>query len=344
MKYNYEICEQEVLKYSSKSELRKQNSVLYQFILRNKWYNLIEPLSKIKGKGYWNYESCKSYSLRYKSRNELKKGCKTVYNLIMKNKWYELLSHMDFRNKKWDYESCKNVALLCKTRKELSVNYNGAYSSILRNNWSELLSHMRLIGNSYKRLIYVYEFDDKSCYVGLTYNIEKRNEQHYKSVESPIYKHIQKTNIIPNLIVKTDYIDVESAAIMEEIVLNNYKADNWNILNKRKTGGIGGTIKWDYESCKKEALKYNNKSSFCKKSIGAYTSSLKNGWLDEITKHFESSNRKPKGYWNNKELCKEESMKYTNRGEFCKKCNNAYKYSIINGWLDEFFNDVKIKK
>ena len=43
------------------------------------------------------------------------------------------------------------------------------------------------------------------------------------------------------------------------------------------------------------------------------------------------------GYWNDKEKCRTESLKYKNRSEFQKGCSGAYKSSKRNDWLDEFF-------
>jgi hypothetical protein len=42
---------------------------------------------------------------------------------------------------------------------------------------------------------------------------------------------------------------------------------------------------WNKENCKKEALQYLTRSEFHQNSIGAYTSSLKKGWLDEVCSH-----------------------------------------------------------
>ena len=44
-----------------------------------------------------------------------------------------------------------------------------------------------------------------------------------------------------------------------------------------------------------------------------------------------------KGYWNDKELCKNEAKKYISRSKFMIKCWAAWNYSRINNWLDEFF-------
>jgi hypothetical protein len=42
---------------------------------------------------------------------------------------------------------------------------------------------------------------------------------------------------------------------------------------------------WDKEKCAAEALKYQKRSKFKKASGGAYSSALRNGWIDEICVH-----------------------------------------------------------
>ena len=106
-----------------------------------------------------------------------------------------------------------------------------------------------------------------------------------------------------------------------------------------KTGGLGGFPKWDYDTCKKEALKYKTRNEFCKGCSGAYRSSCINGWLDEVCSHMIEL-MKPKGYWS-KENCRKEALKYKSRYEFYKGSRSAYSSSMRNGWVDEFFPKTK---
>ena len=55
-----------------------------------------------------------------------------------------------------------------KTRSEYRDN-SYSYRIALKNEWlDDICSHMKVIGNLHKRCIYVFEFSDKSVYVGLT--------------------------------------------------------------------------------------------------------------------------------------------------------------------------------
>lgn len=92
---------------------------------------------------------------------------------------------------------------------------------------------------------------------------------------------------------------------------------------------------WTFDNCKMESLKYKTKTKFQKNSNGAYTSSLKNGWLDEICSHMIEI-RKPKGYWTY-ERCKKESQRYKEKTDFIKNNKSCYLTSYKNDWIVDFF-------
>lgn len=90
---------------------------------------------------------------------------------------------------------------------------------------------------------------------------------------------------------------------------------------------------WTKEKCKEEALKYNSRSEFYKKSPSAYNKSIKMGWIDEICESMVVL-KKPDRYWT-KEKCKEEALKYNSKIEFKLGSISSYIVSTKNGWTDE---------
>ena len=92
---------------------------------------------------------------------------------------------------------------------------------------------------------------------------------------------------------------------------------------------------WTKEKCQEEALKYNNRYEFQKKSSGAFSRSYINGWYDEICSHMSMLKIKYDSYSKNE--CKVESLKYKGRYDFFIKNNKLYNVSLKNGWLDDFF-------
>ena len=142
---------------------------------------------------------------------------------------------------------------------------------------------MEIKGNLHNRLIYVYEFSDNHAYVGLTFDIKERNRIHTE--KGSVYKHILKTGLKP-ILKYGQYVDVIDAIRLEGETVEMYKKNGWNILNKTKTGAIGGNIKkWTIDKLKEEALKYKTKTEFKEKSGGAYSTAQKTKLLNEICNH-----------------------------------------------------------
>lgn len=245
--------------------------------------------------------------------------------------------------KYWNKERCAEVVLLCNNRTEFKKKYASAYNNAYEFGWlDELCSHMKPVGNLRKRLVYAYEFSDNYVYVGLTCNIIRRDRQHHNEI-SPVRNHIEESNLIPiKKILSNGYVDIDIAQNLENYWVNKYKNNGWNILNVKKTGGLGGNILyWNKEKCHEAALKCKTRKEFSIRFISAYVNSRNNKWLDEICSHMIRQ-RKPHGYWNH-ETCREASLKYNNRFDFSHKCSSAYFVSSNNYWLNEFYpKNVKI--
>lgn len=105
---------------------------------------------------------------------------------------------------------------------------------------NEALSHMKPLGDRKHRMIYAYEFPDNSVYVGLTYDLEKREEGHKSKPNSAVRKHIEATGLTPIRKTLTEFVPVEEARFLEGYYVEKYKSEGWNILNVVATGGIGG--------------------------------------------------------------------------------------------------------
>lgn len=91
---------------------------------------------------------------------------------------------------------------------------------------------------------------------------------------------------------------------------------------------------WTLENLHAEALKYDNKVDFNKKSGPAYLTALRKNLLDQICGHMVAR-KLPSGHWLDKENCKAEALKYTNRRAFSLANSSAYHGADSNGWLDE---------
>ena len=88
------------------------------------------------------------------------------------------------------------------------------------------------------------------------------------------------------------------------------------------------------DNCRSTARKCKSRSEMQRRFAPAYMNSSKHGWLDEFFPN--TSTKRGKTFWT-KETCQEEAKKYKNAGLFSKGSSRAYRVSLDNGWLDEFF-------
>jgi predicted GIY-YIG superfamily endonuclease len=267
--------------------------------------------------GYWTKEKCHDIALLYKNRSEFRKNNASAYRTAIARKWLnDICSHMSYVNEYWNYEKCKIEALKQSSKTDFQKKAKGAHRFANKNGFlDDICSHMIKIGNQEFRCIYAFEFEDNYAYIGLTYNISNREFDHNK--KGPVFKHIIKTNSKYKLVQLTDYIRKKKAQQIEELTIKEYENDGWKLLNKKRISTLGfvrliyddtwwqdrlggSTIYWTYEKCKEEALKYKHKTEFKKGSGGAFTSSLRNGWYEEICSHMIFN--APKNHWKDNEI------------------------------------------
>jgi predicted GIY-YIG superfamily endonuclease len=214
-----------------------------------------------------------------------------TYNLL-KNRGLmtQATAHMNRDVTKWTKDDLislsKNYSTLRDFRKENENLYAWALNNVSEKERKDIFSHFKPLGNLRKRLIYAFEFPDKSVYVGLTFDADGRYKQHQKSVTSAVNKYIQQTGLEPEFKKLTEYVSDEQAVRMEYDYVNDYRDNGWKILNIAKTGGLGSIpIKWTIDILKQEALKYNTRAQFQKENPKAYGAALRYRIMDDITQH-----------------------------------------------------------
>ena len=288
---------------------------------------------------------------KYEYRSDFKKTEPNMYKYIFKNNLFEkAFEHMLCKPKKWNKDKCVEVAKKCKTKSEFQKRYCGAYKSAKIHGWlNEIVKNFEIVGNKAKRCIYAYEFSDNHVYVGLTCNIKQRNTQHLNNKDSAVFQYIQKTKLTPVLKQVTEYIDYKEASIKEGETLDKYIKNNWNVLNKTKTGGLGSSIEkkvkpiktdkkhWNFNNCSTVALKYTNKKDFRENEPSAYTIAIKNKWLDKICSHMPKYRHDD---WD-LESAKNEALKYTNKKDFRKYSKGCYGSCVHKGWIDIVCSHMK---
>jgi predicted GIY-YIG superfamily endonuclease len=303
-----------------------------------------------KPRGYWIKERCHQASLSCKSVKEFKSKFSGAHYRAAKEGWLgDICSHLpDYRTIKphnyWTKEKCHQEALKYNHRKEFQIGSCTAYMTAQKKRFlDEICSHMIPAVSFMKRFIYAYEFADKCVYVGLSYNVKKRNIQHLNKKTSPVYKHLLKCEDYKLIYIINEPIDITEASSLETSTAMKYQNDGWTLLNKvSQLGNLGSSEKsrkWTKEKCLEIALKYEYRIDWHKENANSYQAALRYGWLKECTEHMKRHQRE-KGYWT-KEKCHKEALKYKSRYSFTKGSPGAWMSATRRGFLDEICSHME---
>ncbi len=349
--WTHEKCYEEAQKYRSRSQLKKHCPAAYRTSLKNGWlndYTWFEVLWEKK----WTYETCLLESKKYSSRGEFSEKSPVAWKVSKENGWledFDWLISKKRENGYWNRETCYNFAKECTCSSEMNKKNASAYNAARENGWLHEYTWFKTpsltsIDNKTRSYcIYVYEDKhSKVCYVGLSKNWKQRHSSHkrIRNGKSDIVKQYfdSKGVDIPMPIIIESGLTSEESQIKEDYWKNEYIKRGWKTLNRGATGKNrsslgGGFIKWDYNACYIEALKYTSISDFQRHNSSAQRAARANGWQNDYYwfEKPEAHNKK----WNY-ESCKIEAMKYASRGEFSEQSPVAWRVSKENGWLEDF--------
>lgn len=356
-----ERCQEEALKYNSRKSFEKGSRSAYQICKLNKWFDEVcsHMVFLNKPTGYWTKDKCQEEALKYNGRKAFYKGSTSAYSYASKNKWLdEICSHMVFLHKPngyWSKENCQIEALKYKTRRTFRLGSGSAYQSASRNNWiDEICSHMKQLKkpsgywtkeNCYKEALKYNTRNEFRIGNHIPYQIACRNNwidemcSHMIPVRKPTGYWTKDRCQIEALKYNGRKLFQKNSASAYQYSLKNKWLDeicsHMDVFSKPKNY-------WNKEHCQEEALKYNTRRAFEIGSASAYNASSKNKWLSEICSHMIEI-RKPSGYWDIKERCQEEALKYNNRIDFKKNSGGAHNAANRKQWLNEICSHM-IKK
>lgn len=191
------------------------------------------------------------------------------------------------------------------------------------------------------RGVYIYEFPDKSVYVGITWNYKTRFNQHRTDKKSGVYKK--------RLIHGDDFKYYEQGMDKtEQEVLDLeyewslwYEENGWELLNCKHIRSLGGNeYKYTKRQARKICLQYTDYALF-KKEQKQLWQVVKKKWL-ELTDHMDKG-KGANGYWD-LDRCIEAAKKAEYHGVFLKKYASAYNSVKRNKWEDKVFPYLKRKQ
>ena len=248
-------------------------------------------------------------------------------------------------NIKYSKEICVATARTCNSRVEFFNKYPGMVDFAKRNGfYEECCAHMGTRGNK-QRIIYAYEFENAhAAYIGLTFKMEVRNKRHHK--EGAVYDFAQLHSIdIPSPKVLTDFMDQEEASIQEGVWLQKYKDNGWIILNRFKTGSLGGQEILDYDIAKiEESMQGYDKLDDWGKSHSSYREFIRQHNLEYLLdKHFPE---RQKRVYDNYEECRKAYSQCKSIRQVHDRFPGALAAAKRHGWhkeLSELCRSTNIK-
>lgn len=311
-KWDVEEVKKMISNYKTLYDFRTENFNIYKQIKRRGLIpELLGHLQRGAGIDRWDIENIKKIISNYKNLIDFRRDHEHIYNQIKgrgRKLNDELLGHLEKRAEKYTEDDLRKLAEPFKHKRDFEKKYPSQYDIARKNGWLNKIKDWEPLGNTYNRMVYVYEFKDKkdnplAVYVGLTGNEDRRDREHISGwvsrsgKSSPVYRYIIGNNIKPvKRILSNGYIPYKDAIDMECYYQNDfYKKDKnedgslvWFPLHSQKCGGLGGYgVTWTEEKIRKEAQQYNSISDFYKYSRPAYMASRRKGLFNDITKNME---------------------------------------------------------
>jgi hypothetical protein len=247
----------------------------------------------------WTFDMVKDRAINYTKLDDFRNNEKKAYSAAITKGWIDDIKKMftDY-NILWTKDMAIDLAKRYNNRNEFRLNHPKAYKAVITNKWGdEAFKDMQYLGNMYSRAVYSFEFPDKTAYVGLTLNIDKRKIQHiHKTSNSPVAKYRNLTGQEPIFkIISNGYVESSEAQNIENCTINDYKLRGWKVLNKAKAGGLGCVrIIWTKEKVLSILPQYNSYLDFKKYNSGAYQSSLKRGFNQDVKDFYGYQGRNKK--------------------------------------------------
>ena len=293
-----------------------------------------EPLTK---KDLFKIASC------YNSRGEFMKGDPSAYTVANKR---GLLNEIS-RKMKWQTrahftkEQCRAIARDYTSRAEFRKGNKAAYSAAAHHGWmKDICEHMLTNKKGKKRKVYVFTFDDGYAYVGLTDDINRRKKEHLNVLHpgkmSPVLRHQQKTGAKYEFKELTDWLDLDVVGQVEDDYIEQFRADGWRMLNRRKGGDLGGrTEMYPPHVIVKMVAKYEYAEDFREKEAGLYEYLCNNHMYSKYCSGLKCIKKRP-GYWT-MERSVAVIPECETRTVFQKRYYQAYKCIKDAGLLDKYY-------
>jgi hypothetical protein len=251
----------------------------------------------------------------------------------------------------WTKEKCHEVALNYKTRIDFQRNSQSAYQIARRNGWlNEICQHIN-------RPPYISrkKWTKEKCH---EVALKCKNRTEFNEIYGGAYEVAringwldEVTSHIPPTKKwnKENCIKIALSCKTRQKFIKKYnhayqvaRINGWlDELYSQMTMVKGTKGYWTKEKCHQIALKYTTRFDLKKHDRDCYNYIIKNNLSEELFSRFIET-KKPRGYWNNFERCKEAASHYNSISEFCRN-SSAYYFSWKNNWLHIFYPNAKVR-
>lgn len=288
-KFTFEMCKEIALKYDNKTDFRKYDTVAYSKSVKNHWVDQICSHMKVKKvtKGHWTFENCKNEALKYNTRYEFAKNKSWCYQIALRNNWLD--------------DICKHMLIKGNLKKRCIYAYefpnNVVYVGLthdINERWVRRLKDNNDIVKQYIDLTNEIPIKKQlSDYVDIQSAIKLENKylNEYLSNNWVALNRNKTGSLGGDIIFWTKEKCVDE--VSKYNTLSEFRAKNINCLSaiyKNNWGDIlSPLIKtkkennyWGKEKCIEKIKLCNSRLEFYKKYRGAYASSKRNGWFNEI--------------------------------------------------------------
>ena len=345
---NIEHCIETASLYNSPCELKKAESGCYVSIIKHKWQEVCYKHMDSWKREYTEYELIK-IAKRCNTHKEFRTKYPGAYSSAKnKNILERICYHMPPLRKNTKssipltIENCKKIANDFDSRSDFQKFENGRWYQYARRNniLDEICEHMFRKGNKKKRCIYAAEFEDNCAYIGLTYFAERRWSDHLRAKSSAVNKHIEDTGFNPSWKRLTDYMNYQEASKLEGAWKDKYAKEGWTILNRAKTGALGGAQGYTKEEVLNMAKKYSSLKKFRLNAPGHYQSGYRSDYWEEIKEICKPLQRIK---YTEEEL-KEIALNYTDITDFYNEKHGAYEAIKRLGKIEEYCGHMTNEK
>ena len=177
--------------------------------------------------------------------------------------------------------------------------------------------------------VYVYEFSDKSVYVGLTCNPTRRHKDHIK--RGPVARKLaggtpHEVKSVAEGLMPTP------AGELEQATLNRYADEGWTLLNRHDAGSTGQIrTKYTLDRLRQIACGASSRKGFQLLDNGAYQYACTNGHMSALAVEFGWPDHA--GHVWTFELCRDEARKFKWLSDWVAGHTASYTAAWKNGWL-----------